>query len=153
MCSTLGLWAGWEARSSPSLQGPERLPALGTASVWMAQIFLSKLKKGLWKRHGMTWAGRWGDCRYCSEAERIRWHPRGCRCMEEQFKMDVIVAKFRQVSQGSSPQGFLLCEIKWQCVEGEEATALLECAVGKDKGTEQGWHWNNSFWSLEFNLP
>lgn len=36
------------------------LPALGTASVHMAEILPSKLKKGFGKPRGVTWAGSWG---------------------------------------------------------------------------------------------
>lgn len=53
--------------------------------------------------------------------------------MEEQFKMDVVVTKFRQVSRGSSPQGFLLWEIKWQCVEGEQSLLSWNVLWGKTR--------------------
>lgn len=70
--------------------------------------------RSLGKPLSVTWAGCWGDGTHYSEGDTIRWHPRGCKCVEKKFKIYFVVAKFRLLPRGTSLQGFLLWEIKWQ---------------------------------------
>lgn len=105
------------AHTSPSLNGPSSLSTLGAASAGMPWILHGKLSKWSWEtspsdQNRVSGKGRRSYyTRLKQEESDGIWE--AANVLEQKFKTNFVVAKFRLLPWGISLQGFLLWEIKW----------------------------------------
>lgn len=111
------------AHTSPSLTGPSSPPALGAAPAGMPWILHGKLSKWCWETSPSDQSRVPGKdqsfyyTRLKQEESDGIWE--AANILEQKFTMNFAVAKFRLLPWGTSLQGVLLWEIKWQeCTEG-----------------------------------